>query len=607
MAAPTCTQPPESPELETALGRALDDPHGFCKNPDYGLGPEDTALCGLAEAAAPRCPGFAAACSLHPRTVRLPTPSERIASLLGSALTFAFWTLLALGALVLLRSLVAWLVRRARDSESPEKPEGVLQARVSRPAPVPSSQAPEALLSQAHELAARGAFGEAMSRALTALLRSLEIRGALQLHASRTNGEYLRQLRSNRSLCDEFRHVTGAVEAVEFGGQRPSPARVTELMERISRVMGSAATVVLLAGLGMFAGCGGTAPSKGGFSSTCGTGAAGYSALCEMLGTKDATVRKRFQRVRTIGADVGQIVVLQDVLDVPEQRVLREWAAAGGTLVIMSYFDRYGTGLKRRRSHEHCQGDLEQVVPPPSSQPCTRATGRLPDALAFDHPGYAEVLATCGSLPFAVRTRVGAGSIVAIADPRLAMNAALSIEHNAALVHELLEPSRSTIELIGRWTSSASGLPVNTVIRAGLLPWLLHMILLCLAYALCRGAPFGTRHDVGHPLRRAFVEHARALGEAYARAHASRLTLAHYGSWALDRLRIRAAASGKATMSEVAAAVAARLSLSESQVMRLIVAVRSSTDEEHDSSSEAEHLAVIRELSSLAGKAGRPS
>jgi hypothetical protein len=85
------------------------------------------------------------------------------------------------------------------------------------------------------------------------------------------------------------------------------------------------------------------------------------------------------------------------------------------------------------------------------------------------------------------------------------------------------------------------------------------------------------------------------------------LALAHYGSWALDRLRVRAAASGQARMSELAAAVAARWSLSEAQVVRLVVAVRSSSDEEHDSSNEAEHLAVIRELSTLAGKAGRPS
>jgi hypothetical protein len=326
-----------------------------------------------------------------------------------------------------------------------------------------------------------------------------------------------------------------------------------------------------------------------------------------MLGAKGATVRKRFQRVRTIAADVRQIVVLEDALDASEQRVLRDWAAAGGALVIMSYFDRYVTGLKRSLPNERCHGDLELVVPPAGSRPRARPRGRLPGAPALDHPNDAEAVATCGGLPFAVRARVGAGSIVAIADPRLVTNAGLAIEHNGALVAELLEPPPSTVELVGGWTSSASGLPVSAVIRAGLLPWVLHMTLLCLAFALYRGSPFGTRRDVGLPRRRAFVEHARALGEAYARAHASRLTLAHYGSWALDRLRVRAAMSSQAKMSELAAAVAARLSLDEARVMRLVVAVRSSADEEHDSSNEAEHLAVVRELSSLAGKAGRQS
>jgi hypothetical protein len=597
----------ESPELEAALGRALDDPHGFCKDPDYGLASEDTPLCSLAEAAAPRCPGFAAACSIHPRTVRLPTLSDRVASLLGSALTFTFWALLALGALLILRSLAGWLRQRTRHGESPKKLEGALQASLSRPAPQPSSQAPEALLSQARELAARGAFAAAMSRAFTALLRSLEISGALQLHASRTNGEYVRQLRKNRPLCDDFRRVTGTVESVEFGGQQPSRERFVELMERIARMMGSAGAMVLVLGSSLLGGCSGTAPAQRGFAPPCGAGAAGYSALCEMLGTKGATVRKRYRRVRAIATDVRRIVVLEDVLDASEQKVLREWAAAGGTLVVMSRFDRYVTGLKRRVPDEHCHGDLELVVSLAGAEPGTRASGRLPGAPVFDHRDGVEAIATCGDLPFAVRTRVGAGSVVAIADPRLVTNAALAIGHNGVLVSKLLEPSSATVELIGSWTSSASGLPVSAVIRAGLLPWLLHVTLLCLAIALYRGAPFGMRRNVDLPLRRAFVEHARALGEAYARAHASRLALTHYGSWALDRLRIRAAMSSQAKMSELAATVAARLSLDEAHVMRLVVAVRSSVDKEHDSSSEAEHLAVVRELSSLAGKAGSQS
>jgi hypothetical protein len=605
--APVCTELPRSAELDAALRRALDDPHGFCKNPDQDLGAQDEALCGLAEAAAPRCPGFAAACSVRSRTIRLPQPNRSAVSLLGSAITVTFWALLALGAFVLLRSLVSWFMRRVRDSDQPKKSEADLPARVSGPASPPSSQAPEALLSQARELAARGAFEQAMSRALAALLRALEVSGALELRASRTNGEYLRQLHSNRPLCEDFRRVTGAVEAVEFGGQKASQGSFTELMERVSRVVGSVATLVLIVGSGLCGGCGAVSPPRGGMASTCGTGAAGYSALCEILGTKGATVRKRFRRVATIGADVRQIVVVEDVLDVPEQRVLREWAAAGGTLVVMANFDRYVPGLKVHGAGDRCQGDLERVVQPEGSEPCTCPAGRLPGVAVFDSSGGGEARACCGGLPVAVRTRVGTGAVVAMSDPRLVTNAALAIEHNGMLVGELLAPAGSAVELIGSWTSSASGLPVSAVIRAGLLPWLLHAALLCVAFALFRGAPFGTRRDIGLPARRAFVEHVHALGDAYARAHASRLILAHYGSWALDRLRIRVSASGQAKMSELATAVAARLSLTEGQVMRLIVAVRASADEAHDSSDESEHLAVIRELSSLVGKAGRQS
>jgi len=132
-------------------------------------------------------------------------------------------------------------------AESRNEPASTLAASVSSPAPVPSSQAPEALLEQAHELAARGAFREAMSRALAALLRFLEVRGTLELHPSRTNGEYLRRLRSNRPLADDVRNVVVAVESVEFGGEKPSRQRSTELLERVSRIVGALFGLLLAA------------------------------------------------------------------------------------------------------------------------------------------------------------------------------------------------------------------------------------------------------------------------------------------------------------------------------------------------------------------------
>jgi hypothetical protein len=135
----------------------------------------------------------------------------------------------------------------------------------------------------------------------------------------------------------------------------------------------------------------------------------------------------------------------------------------------------------------------------------------------------------------------------------------------------------------------------------------LHVLVLCFALALYRGSPFGSRREPVTVTRRAFAEHAVALGDAYSRARASRIALVNFGGWALERLRVRLQATKHGRLSDLAGAVAARHSVSEGEVMSLVVAVRSAEDQAHDSATEAEHLAALRRLSALVKKTGGPS
>jgi len=81
----------------------------------------------------------------------------------------------------------------------------------------------------------------------------------------------------------------------------------------------------------------------------------------------------------------------------------------------------------------------------------------------------------------------------------------------------------------------------------------------------------------------------------------------NFGSWALERLRVRLQATKYGRLSDLAGAVAARHSVSEGEVMSLVVAVRSAEDPSHDSATEAEHLAALRRLSALVKKTGGSS
>ncbi len=621
--------------IEPALRKALDIPGGFCKTSDYELSSDERRLCDLVDAAGERCPAFAAACERQAhlasgRAARKSSSrddrslegrhgggeergssrefsrddssgSSPLGALLGGLMKLIFWALIVLGIGAMLYAAINALINRRRGpkDEDPVTP-GATTAPVPRPLVTGS---PEELLDRARRLASTGELKGAMALLLRALLRHLEIGGRLELHPSRTNGDYVRSLRRQGHDARELKRVAIEVEAIEFGGATASRDGFSTLYERVAKLVQVSGVVLVCVALGTLTGCRERKPPQSAVSS-CGTDAAGYSALCDALVARGLKIHRRFTSVEYVPKDIGRVVVLADDLDDEERKVLVQWAQRGGKLVLFDGASRYGQNLVAAAP---CK---EAVTLRPSAwnvPPDAKYRFGFPHIRAFSDALDGHVPVGCGDAPVVVELARGEGSILAVADWRFATNASLAVGDNAVLAASLVGPPGESVELIGAWTGTGTDLPAESLTRSGLLPWFLQIILFGFVFALYRGSPFGSRREPVTVTRRAFAEHALALGDAYSRARASRLALAHFGSWALERLRVRLTATKHGRLTDLAGAVAARHSVSEAEVMSLVVAVRSAEDQAHDSATEAEHLAALRRLAALVKKTGGTS
>ncbi len=96
----------------------------------------------------------------------------------------------------------------------------------------------EELLKRAIELARLGDYRTAIRRAYIAVLYELEQRGKLQLHRSKTNRDYLRELSGESSLYPTFAYLTGVYERAWYGHARATAEDYSGFMERCREVAG---------------------------------------------------------------------------------------------------------------------------------------------------------------------------------------------------------------------------------------------------------------------------------------------------------------------------------------------------------------------------------
>lgn len=94
----------------------------------------------------------------------------------------------------------------------------------------------EELYKMAQELAEKGAFAEAISLLILALLRLLDSVGTIRFHESKTNGDYVREYPSDHVGRNEFRRFVLIFEQTIYGsfrGDRQTYSQMNSLMEHI--------------------------------------------------------------------------------------------------------------------------------------------------------------------------------------------------------------------------------------------------------------------------------------------------------------------------------------------------------------------------------------
>ncbi len=121
--------------------------------------------------------------------------------------------------LVLLAAASIGLVKLMRRFQRRKKKDGETREVLGEELPDDATAAD--LLNNANQLARAGDFRSAIRRAYIALLCDLEQRGTVRLHRSKTNRDYLDEVRPQQSLYPTFSVMTSAFEHVWYG-QEPA-------------------------------------------------------------------------------------------------------------------------------------------------------------------------------------------------------------------------------------------------------------------------------------------------------------------------------------------------------------------------------------------------
>jgi hypothetical protein len=556
------------PERAAAALEQLSSTAPFCGRAGQRLAPEELRLCNLAPAARARCPAFALACERAlgdtPPLPEPPLPARETWE--GSVLV---WILRAAGLgllaalLVVLGRALLHLLRATAEARTSAPADVRVAPRTSEGSEVPDG--PEPLLARARSLAAAGDHAGALVALHLGVLSSLDARGLVNSRPGRTNGEYARELQPKPELLAAFREVTAAVERVQFGRGSLDAGGFERLLQRAAPLL-PALLLGLLLSFGGFA-CGEESPGRTA-SEVCGSGAAGHSLLCGVLEAAGARVQRRYRsldRLADASQPVDVIILLRQELGESAVRSLGAWVRAGGVLVLPLPLPALDRDLGVERSTRPCGAEA-------------RVAGSE-RVLATVGPGLsaAEIVvdARCPSGDaFVAHAALGTGLVFFVPTPAALSNASLAAGDNAALLVSLLFPADAIVELIGDWTRDQPENPLAQVRAAGLLPWVLQLLVLGLCYGLYRGTPFARRRAPPEVARRRFSEHAEALGQRWAEARAATTALNAYAGWASEQLRERLPSGADPSVSALAQIISEKTGRPEVAVVRTLEAAR---------------------------------
>lgn len=561
-----------STDTPKIVGPLSDAAFAFCHDTDepVSLSEADQAeLCPLLEDAEPgACPGLRLACDGpgdtdvgppssggcsedvgDPRAPEAPavppasSPVEGAAMAIGEVFRWAIAfgiALLVFGlSIFAIRALLGWL-RREPTAAPVEEALPVEVAHVEVPDADALPDAPSGdLLSAARRSIDGGEYRDGVLLCRGAALQALGERGALRLHASRTDREYARSLkRSDPEGHRALRRIVRAVEAVRWGGQAITEEQAKAALEAAGRILG-----LLLVGLMLLV----ASPAEAAPREDYGLdGSAGLKSLFEQNGFE---ARWRLRGLDSVDAETGVLVLDTGtvVLSLDQQASLRAWVIDGGVLVVAGSLEGVpelghlvrtdGSSLYASRSAR----DHGLVPPIPFGD------GIVGYEDSYGTPWVIASQADDDSVVLVQALSLGEGIVIGLADGRYLTNAAFISRSNAAFVGTMLYVAESMghialderpvveIATIGGG-GAASNTPLASLANARLLPLVVQILGIVVLIGLWRGWPFGPPRDPPEEGRVRFADHAIALGRRFARAGASRYAASRVAQLCLARM-----------------------------------------------------------------------
>lgn len=594
-------------DVQARLESILAQPrYTFCHSGDYPMSRRDREMCSVAKGVATRCPAFRRACERLGALDESERPLEADdadVSASSTLVTVLLLTMLAAFAAVLVTAIIrnvrsGWDKAPEKEPKAPESP-----GPADRPARlVQTEKEALRLLARAKGAACEQRYGAAMTDLYHALLRHFEAEGMLHVDASKTNGDYARDLRVRPELAECFRRAARELERVDFGHEAPTQSRFLTVLANVEPILTRVLLAVILLGFAVTAqGCAPAerAPSSRGLYDDS---ASGLSVLRLLVEGEHATVERWTGSIEQFPGDEGEwsdtVIVHGDVNLTPEQwSVLLDWARDGGRLVIATdTLPQAGTipGVVRTM-----WGDCNGLN---SSRDAKVQVYGTRYWVKVQGPQWQTVVA-CGSHPAIAQAPLDDGSLVLIADSNFLRNASLAAGDNAYILLDLI-PKPRLVRVIDSLSGKGTANPYKALWKSGLGAAFLQGLALMLVLYLCRGLPFGRLRDPVVNRRRAFAEHARALATIYQRAGASRLTLGMYAGWALERLHERVPPGSARTFNGLAHSIADCTGRSENAVLEVLAEAVDARDNAATQASTADDLRVMRTLGKILREMG---
>jgi len=514
-----------------------------------------------------------------------PKPDPEKASMATGIARILFFGLLA--------AFIAYIVRMIiknvlADSDAPpddapaDEPVAAAQAQAKPAMRGPIETDVERLLARARAAAQKGAFAQAIDDLYAALLRRLDGDGIINIQPFRTNGDYLREVRRERSeIAPDVRAILSDVESVHFGSRSPSAEIFSRIHDRVVPLVTKALGVVFfIVAISTVTSCAHIAASDLDESDEDGltsneafrgdSSPSGIHAIVTLLEPVGVDMRQHRRPLEDLpDPGISTLVLLPDFdIDDIGARRLHDWVKEGGHLVF--------AGGSQIPEWAGAAAETEQT----SKSPAKPAPGQtyyfgdismpLPLGPLLRCESF-EMLLTRDSLCYAAQRKIEKGEVFVFADDRWFMNIALPMGDNASFLLSFFTAAHHKVHVLDGQTSMGANTPIDSITQSHLWPVILQLFFLLGLAFLWRGRAFGTLRDPKVETRRAFSDHVRALGLAYARSGASRHVLGIYAGWAIERLRERLPREGRRGLSGLAEALAVRTGKSTGEVMSALV------------------------------------